>query len=117
MSQIIVSRMYFILERCELVRNEFVQGNFQNDEQEHQLTSDSKAAAPAKRILFTVNNRGVLNLIAYIMRTSIYHEIMRSLCIFCFLGSVHLITFVLTKVFGAALSHLHVNFMGSINLV
>ena len=67
--------MYFILERDELVRYEFVQWNFQNDEQEHQLTSDSKAAAPAK----SVNNREVLNLIAYIMRTSIYHEIMRSL--------------------------------------
>lgn len=50
---------------------------FKTNEQEHQLTSDSKAAAPAKRIL--LNNRGIMNLIAYIMRTSIYHEIMRSL--------------------------------------
>lgn len=50
-----------------------------NEQNPQQLTSDSKAAAPAKRTLFTVTNRGILNLIASMMRTSDNHEIMKSL--------------------------------------
>ena len=85
-----------------------------NEQNPQQLTSDSKAAAPAKRTLFTVTNRGILNLIASMMRTSDNNEIMKSqYFLFSGIFSHH----ILTKNFGAALSHPHVNFKGSTSLV